>query len=137
MALGVKYRLDYSDEQLISWRADILQEGFTGSITEVKMGGKPVTIEMRDIDDPFTPVCHTEATLSLMSESLGQFDEFKTADVYEYSLQLDRDGDLFWQGILLTEPFTEAFESAPYEIELKFSENKADNVENIEDFFVE
>jgi len=122
MALGVKYRLDYSDEQLISWRADILQEGFVGSITEVKMGGKPVTIEMRDIDDPFTPVCHTEATLTLMSESLGQYDEFKTGDVYEYSLEVERDGTLFWQGILLTEPFTEAFESAPYEIELKFSD---------------
>jgi len=122
MALGVKYRLDYSDEQLISWRADILQEGYVGSITEVKMGGKPVTIEMRDIDDPFTPVCHTEATLTLVSESLGQFDAFKTADVYEYSLQVIRDSTLFWQGTLLTEPFTEAFESAPYEIELKFSD---------------
>lgn len=193
MALGVKYRLDYSDEQLISWRADILQEGFTGSITGVKMGGKPVTIEMRDIDDPFTPVCHTEATLTLVSESLGQYDEFKTADVYEYTLQLMRNdttvktitnigngspeaifgvvahgyevGDIveitgttsyngyhivtaingvdvfeatiayvaneagyvqeqirYWQGTLLTEPFTEAFESAPYEIQLKFSD---------------
>ena len=122
MALGVKYRLDYDDEQLISWRADILQEGYIGSITSVKMGGTPVMLEMRDIDDPFTPVCHSEATLTLMSESLGQFDQFKTADVFEYVLQVERDGTLFWQGTLLTEPFTEAFESAPFEIELKFSD---------------
>ena len=122
MALGVKYRLDYDDEQLISWRADILQEGFVGSVTAVKMGGTPVMLEMRDIDDPFTPVCHSEATLTLMSESLGQFDEFKIADVFEYVLQLERDSTLFWQGTVLTEPFTEAFESAPFEIELKFSD---------------
>lgn len=122
MAQVVKYRLDYADELETEWRADILQEGYAGAVIPVKMGGNPVEIEMRDIDDPFTPVCHTEATVSLLSEGLGQYDEFKTADVYEYTLRIERAGVLYWQGTLLTEPFTEAFESTPYDVELKFSD---------------
>lgn len=122
MALVLKYELDYADELGIEWRAEILQEGHSGAVKTLKMGGSPVEIEMRDIDDPFTPVCHTEATVTLLSESLGQYDEFKTADVYEYTLRLERASVLYWQGTLLTEPFTEAFESTPYDVELKFSD---------------
>ncbi len=123
MALGVKYRLDYDDEaENTAWRADISLEGYVGGVNTMKMGGKPVTIEMRDIDDPFTPICHTEATVTIISESSGQYDEFKTANVYDYVLEIYRGGTIFWQGTLITEPFTEEFISTPYEVELKFTD---------------
>jgi len=123
MALAVKFLLDYDDEaENTSWSAEILQEGYGGGVLTPIMGGNPVQVLMRDIDDPFTPVCHTEATVTLVSETLGQYDEFKTADVFEYVLRLKRAGSIYWQGPLITEPFTEPFISAPYDVKLKFGD---------------
>ena len=122
MALGIKYQLDWEDELEITWRVDILLEGYVAAVIPMKQGGTPLVIEMRDIDDPFTPICHSEAIVTLMSESSGQYDEFKTADVFDYTVQITRSGTLFWQGTLITEPFTEEFDSTPYEVELRFSD---------------
>ena len=45
MAWAVKYRGEFYDLKGLYWRIEIEEDAFAGAITEMKMGGNPLTIE--------------------------------------------------------------------------------------------
>ena len=126
MAYAVKYRLKFKDNEDVQWQADIYQDGYVGTVTDVIGTGDPVHIKLAQFDDLFEPICSSNATINILSESAGQFSEFMDADIYEYYIRILRGGSVHWQGVYITEPFTESFEAPPYPIQLIFNDGLAE-----------
>ncbi|MBL4654155.1 MAG: hypothetical protein JKY53_15025 [Flavobacteriales bacterium] len=111
---------------IVNWEADILQDGYVGSITDVKGGPDPIRHILPSFDNVFEPICSSKAEVTLMVESLDFFVEFQTADVYEYYIDIKRDGATYFKGVLIAETYTEQFQSAPYTIKIIFNDGLAE-----------
>ena len=134
MAWAVKYRLNFNHNQhngddtntLIDYEVDIYAEGFAGSITSINGSDNPVTIKLKEFSDPFEPICTSNCILTIISESNNQWVQFQTAETYEYWIDVKKDGSTFWRGVFIAEPYVEAFQAAPYPVQLTFNDGLAE-----------
>jgi len=123
MAYGVKYRMNIKDEFDISYEIDILQDGYVGGINTMEGSSSfPISINMPGEDDPFNPVCTTNATVGIVDTVGDTYVEFFTADVYEYFVDIKRLGVTYWKGFLITEEYEEEFTTEPYGVTLTFGD---------------
>lgn len=82
MAYGVRYFFSYDQERTGTvCKVEILQKDFTGTATELlKFGANPFTFSYPTDDDDFKPIKGSQATVTLMATSEGQFDDLFTSD---------------------------------------------------------
>lgn len=132
MAYAVKYRMNFNSvvddpaNTVVDWEVDILQKDYVGSITAIKGMGDHVRIILPRLDDIFEPIRSSRAEITIASESLDEWTEFQTADVYEYYVDIKKDSSTHWRGVFVTEPFTESFGTAPYPVTLTFNDGLAE-----------
>lgn len=121
MAYGRKYFLEFGDNKANTWRIAILQDGYTGAVTDSVGTATPLTISYKG-GDLFEPIRGSEAIVSFYAQTDLQYQEFFTATEKEYIVQIKKNGVLYWQGTHIVESFSEAYVDTPYPVSLKFGD---------------
>jgi len=90
---GPKYRLEYYDNDSCLTKIDVLQRGYSGSITEVCGSGTPFQILLRGegSQNKFEPLMSSQGNLSLVSETDSQFLELYTNDPNLFRIEYSKD----------------------------------------------
>ena len=117
MSYGVIYRLPFVDEAGNTKRIDLLQEGYTGSITEADgVGYSPVftSLEGQNSQKQRT-LWGTELVANLFSKTDFEFlNLLKTASEREFRLELYENSTLKHAGYVIPDSVSESYTQAPY-----------------------
>lgn len=120
---GVKWRLEYDrvhPEGYVS-RIDIEQRDYVGSVIEICGGARPFLLEYNPEDD--SQVVASMATLELLVESEGQFNDIRVGDDRQHIVKkyLDTGSGfvLEWTGYITPEFYQEPYIFEPYVITIK------------------
>lgn len=120
MAYGVKYRVEFKDIDNTDVKYDILEEGYSSSITDLKPSSDPLTIEWPSVrGDIFNPIRGAIASLSFYASEIGQFYEFFDANTLQYKVIVYYDGDVYWSGFLMLANYLEVMKAPPYIVNIQ------------------
>jgi len=124
MAYGVKYRLEFVDDNLKGKKIEILKDGYSGSVLALTGTNDPLIIEWSGNDDFYDPIVGSTCTINLFDTATSNYDNFYEFDEREYKIIVyykDSGGSyqIYWQGWLLTDQFKEAVTTKPFGITLK------------------
>jgi len=121
MSFAVKNRIEFCDLRQLTWRIDILKNGYSGSITTLKAAANPLNIEFDSGSDVFSdPLKPSTATMRVFATTDFQLaDLYSTEDLHYLVKIYYNDTTLFWQGWLRMDDFEEAYDDTPYEVTIK------------------
>jgi hypothetical protein len=124
MAYGVKFRLEFSDDNLKGKKIEILKDGYSGSVLSLVGTSDPLEINWEGDDDFYNPIIGSTCTINLFDTDDTSYDDFYTADEREYKVKISyKDSSdvyqTYWEGWLLVDQFQESVLSKPYPITLK------------------
>ena len=123
MAYGVKFRLEFSDDNLKGKKIEILKDGYTGTVYDLVGTNDPLQIIWEQDDDFYNPIIGSTCQINLFVTDDTNYDDFYTADEREYKVKISYKDSLdayqtYWEGWLLIDQFQEAVTSTPYPITL-------------------
>lgn len=116
MAFATKYRSEFNDILGLTWKVDIQEDAYGGSITTLKATDSPLTIEF-DGGDEFNAVIRpSKAKLTVWSMT-----DFALADLYSdedfhYKVNIYYDDNIYWTGYIVTGEYTEPYDMTPYPV---------------------
>jgi len=120
MSYGVKYRNTYTDLLGVSHQVDILEEGYSGSITTVYATSDPVIFAWDPSDDTKYPTTIVSSMdINLRSPSRQYFRSLFTASKFKYQVKHYTAAAEDWIGFLIPDLYTEAYESKDFAVNLK------------------
>lgn len=128
-----RYRLEYVDNLIGTsgkfHRLDILMRGYEGEVEEVCGDGKsPVIIRYEgDRDDPNVPLVASNATISLLVETAGQFNDMFLSDDRKYMVRHyvgddEESIEIYWIGFIVPEFHSEPYIFEPYPLTITASD---------------
>ena len=123
MAYGVKFRLEFSDDNLKGKKIEILQDGYTGSVLDLVGTSDPLIINWDQDDDFYNPIIGSSCQINLFVTDDTNYDDFYESDEREYKVKISyKDSSdvyqTYWEGFLLVDQFKEAVTSTPFPITL-------------------
>ena len=119
MAYGIKYRFRFWSEHGVLHTVNLLQDGYSGTVTERPLGKAPV-IRMQD-NGTFRS---TSCNLTLECQVDSEFADLYTSDPREFRIDVFRGGtlsaggELVWQGFVATEIYAEPDIAPPYDVDI-------------------
>ncbi len=124
MAYGVKFRLEFSDDNLKGKKIEILKDGYTGSVLPLIGTQNPLQITWDQDDDFYNPIIGSTCQINLFVTDDTNYDDFYTADEREYKIKISfKDSSdvyqTYWEGWLLVDQFQESVITKPFPITLK------------------
>jgi hypothetical protein len=124
MAYGVKFRLEFSDDNLKGKKIEILKDGYSGSVLPLVGTENPLQITWDQDDDFYNPIIGSTCQINLFVTDNTNYDDFYTADEREYKIKISyKDSSdvyqTYWEGWLLVDQFQEAVTIKPFAITLK------------------
>lgn len=124
MGKYLRYRGEFASRGGRLWRVDIVQESTrTFEVGELEFpADDPLLIEW-DEKSKEEVVCGSTATLKLLSPGDRTYEDLYTIEVGKIRLDVYRDGELYWSGVLDPEFYEEPYERvSDYEVSLTFSD---------------
>lgn len=104
------------------YEVEILQEGYSGIISDIAFCANPLEIEWPETDK-LEPVQSSRATLQLYSDSDRRFVDLYTVKSGSIRMDVYREGTLYWSGTLDPELYEEPFAYlSDYGVTLTFSD---------------
>jgi hypothetical protein len=104
MALGIRYSGEFYSIEAVTWRVDILQEGYGGTSVRALHFPDDDPLEISwAATDKLEPVQSSSATLKIISDSDRQFIDLYTVEVGAVRMDVYRNSSLYWSGTLDTE----------------------------------
>jgi hypothetical protein len=128
MAYGVKYRLDFSDNESNKKRIDIAKNGYVGSVINAVGTGNPIVITYQQDDDVYSPIIGSSAKINLYVTDDVSYDDLYTEDEREFKVTLyfwdNTYGGyvVYWQGFIIPDAFQEVITSKPYAFTISASD---------------
>lgn len=124
----VKYRMEHIDLfNNVTARVDILERGFTGTLTEVKGGMPPFVRTLREIsiNNKFEPLRPTSAEINLLSETDLAFMGLFSQDDRKFQVKYYKPvGTLLWTGFIIPSVFNQPYtENPPYITTIQATDN--------------
>ena len=118
MAYGVKYRFQLESYNKTVYRVDLLEDGYSGTITTRPLGKAPV-LRMQEAD----PFRSTSCDLVLECQSDGEYIDLYTTDPFHFKVEVyridDNDGAwIIWRGYVPTEIYSEPDIAPPYDVRI-------------------
>ena len=118
MAYGVKYRFQFVSDGGTVYRVDLLEDGYSGTVTTRPLGKAPA-IRMQDSDC----IRATSCDLVLECRSDGEFVDLYTTNPFQYRVEIYRiDGNNaawhVWNGYVATEIYSEPDIAPPYDVRI-------------------
>lgn len=113
---GPLYRITYTSAIGDAHITEILEKGYTGSVTEVEAGTEPTVYRLRGESerDKFVPIIAGEIETTFISQSEFAYLELFTNDPEQFRLQHKINGSAVWLGKVLTNQYQENYISPPY-----------------------
>lgn len=113
MAYGLRYKFAFESQSGVDYEIQILQDGYSGSVTQRALGRAPVL--RRDLND-----CISGSSLEIAAECLvdGEFAALYTSDAFEYKAVLYRSGSVIWTGFVSPELYSEPDIAPPYDVSI-------------------
>lgn len=115
MAYGEKYRFQFVSDNGTVYRVDLLEDGFSGSVTTRPLGKAPV-IRMQDADC----IRATSCDLVLECRTEGEFVDLYTTNPFQYKVNVYQvQGNsvwYIWRGYVATEIYSEPDIAPPYDV---------------------
>lgn len=123
MAYGVKYRLEFSDNEGNGKKIEIWKDGYVGQASSMVGGSEPVTIKWNAQDDIYSPIIGSTAIINLVVTDDVTYDDFYSADEREYQVKVfykdaSNNYQLYWIGWLVADRYREVIQSTPYNLQL-------------------
>ena len=123
MAYGVKYRLEFSDDELKGKKIEILKKNYTGTVLPMVGGNDPCVISWEGDDNFYYPIIGSQCTLNLFVTDTISYDNFHEFDEREYQVKISykdssNNYQTYWIGWLVVDQFKEAVTSKPFGITL-------------------
>ena len=124
MALGIRYSGSFLSQRGVTWRVDILQEGYGGTQPGELIFPADTPLEISwGATDKLTPVQCSSATLKIISDTDRRFIDLYTVEVGAVRMDVYRNDALYWSGTLDTELYEEPYSTADgYDVSLTFSD---------------
>jgi len=124
MEYGVKFRLEFSDDNLKGKKIEILKDGYTGSVLDLIGTSDPLQISWDQDDDFYDPIIGSTCQINLFVTDTTNYDDFYTADEREYKIKISykdasNNYQTYWEGWLLVDQFQEAITNTPFPITLR------------------
>ena len=122
MAYGKRYEGGFFSVNDVAYRIDILQEGYSGKVSEIAFGEEPLFLEWMETDK-LEPVQSSTAKLTLYSDTDRQFIDLYTIKAGSVRMDIYREDVLYWSGTLDPELYEEPYSYKDnYYVELTFSD---------------
>lgn len=122
MAFGKRYESGFRSINNIAYRVELLQDGYSGPVSEIAHGSEPLTLEWAKTDK-IEPVQSSTAKLTLYSDTDRQFIDLYTIKAGSVRMDIYREDVLYWSGTLDPELYEEPYSYKDnYYVELTFSD---------------
>jgi len=126
MALGERYNVYAINSQGAGNRvAKIYEEGYTGSVEDLKGGEEPITLDVIPKGDgtPFDPILGSELVVTVRVDSAEALEDFGLAVQKKYYCILYNStaGANEWQGWNLPEEYEQPHTQGPHDVTLRFT----------------
>lgn len=122
MSMQLRYKGGFYSSKGTLYDVEILQEGYSGIVSDVAFGSNPLEIEWNETDK-LEPVQSGKATLQLYSDSDRQFTGLYTIRTGSVRMDVCRNGELYWSGTVDPELYEEPFAfKVDYGVTLTFSD---------------
>lgn len=101
-----------------AWKIEILEDGFTGSITEMKMAGYPLEISYPSTSDDIHEqnIRGSAVSISVMAETNFAYSELFTSDNFEFKINIYYNSTLYWTGWVTANTWQEPYADVPYPV---------------------
>lgn len=130
---SVKYSINYINLAGHRSKIDILQRAYGGTSSDIVLGGdsgSPFFLDLRgeSVLDKFQPILATQATVNLISQTDGQFQELYTNDSKQYRINFYKDVSggtsysLHWSGFIVPQIYSEQYIMPPYNATVQASD---------------
>jgi hypothetical protein len=124
MAYGVKFRLEFSDDNLQGKKIEILKDGYTGTVKSLIGTKDPVQIDWSGDDNFYEPIIGSTCKINLYVTDDTDYDDFYDSNERDYQVKIfykdtSDTYQLYWVGYLLVDEFREAITSTPFTISLQ------------------
>lgn len=112
MAYGEKYILSFISERGNDYKISILQQGYSGSAVNKKLGVAPsLSIEEGD-----GRIKGSSLSFSIQADVEGELSGLYTINNKEFKVILYRNNSVYWQGYLLPELYSENYVDPPFDV---------------------
>jgi len=123
MSYGVKYRLEFTDDNEKDKKIEILKKNYSSTVLPLIGTSEPCIVTWDSSDDFYSPIKGSTCTLNLFVTDTVSYDEFHEFDEREYQVKISyKDSSsnyqTYWIGWLVVDTFSEAITSKPFEISL-------------------
>jgi hypothetical protein len=123
MAYTVKFRLEFSDNNLKGKKIEILQDGYSGSVLDLVGTSDPLIMSWEQDDDFYNPIIGSSCQINLFVTDDTNYDNFYESYEREYKDKISyKDSSdvyqTYWEGFLLVDQFKEAVTTTPFPITL-------------------
>jgi len=129
MAFGVKYIAEFKDRQASNWKTEILEDGYTGTITNLRnWGSNPLKIKFRasNVKLKHSPICPKDVEINVVADTDYILMEFAYNTSKHFLMKVYQDNSLRFQGFILKGLGSERYISPPYEVKLRATDGLAE-----------
>lgn len=125
---SVRYRLEFDDSNNYAvHKVDILERGFTDSLTEICAAGDPFKLTYNGFGEgKYSPLIGSSAVIGLISETSQQFSDLFLGDERQFQVRYYRDDELRWVGYIIPSLYEEPYIATPYPIYLTATDGIGD-----------
>ena len=121
MAYGIKYRLEFSDDEENGKKIEILKKDYTGSVLPLIGTSEPIEISWEGDDNFYSPIKGSSCVLNLFVTDAVNYDNFYEFNEREYQVKLyykdaSNNYQIFWNGWVVADNFSEAITTKPFPI---------------------
>lgn len=133
---GVKYRLLVEDTQKTSWKIEIEEKDYVGSVTDFLGDGSAFEITWEQNEDYNKVIVGSFARINIMAKPVNDvgspdFTELFTTDENKYRVKIYynlqtlplANWTLYWQGFIVQDDYVEQVDADPYRIQVVATEN--------------
>lgn len=117
MAYNTKYRFRFDSANGVVYEVRLLENGYSGSVTDRPLGAAPV-IRMQEA----TPFLPTSCDLVLECRTDGEYVDLYTTDPMQYKVEVYQKKtssySIIWEGFVATELYSEPDIAPPYDVKI-------------------
>lgn len=118
MAYGIKYRLEFSDNESNKKKLEIEKDGYVGAVLPMVGTSTPIVITYQQDDDVYEPIIGSSANINLLVTDTVSYNDLFTPNEREFKVKLYYwDGARYveyWQGFVIPDSYTEQITTTPY-----------------------
>ena len=124
MAFALRYTAEYKNKNGQTITANILKDGYTGTLTRIDKIGK--TVEIRYRPQAGECVVGSELSFSFLTKDKTLFADLFTANYKDFKVEFLINGIKKWTGWLVIDNITTEYFNHTYQIDLSFNDSLAE-----------